>query len=101
MTRRLAPSFFENSTTHQNPLKSVRYEGFAGGLKKKVVVDILVVAFMSAENPQKFGEKVQNDILVVAFMSPENRGRPGLAWLRPLWLPHSLSVASTQTRAKV
>ena len=33
-------------------------------------------------------------LLVVAFMSAENRGRPGPA---PLWLPHSLSVASTQT----
>ena len=33
-------------------------------------------------------------LLVVAFMSAENPGRPGPA---PLWLPHSLSVASTQT----
>ena len=78
VTRRLAPSFFEIWATHQNPLKSVRYEGFAGGLKKKVVVDILVVAFMSAENPA--------------------RPRPGQAWpgCAPLWLPHSLSVASTE-----
>ena len=74
VTRRLAPSFFEIWATHQNPLKSVRYEGFAGGLKKKVVVDILVVAFMSPENRGRPGPA---------------RPRPGLAWLRP-------SVAATQ-----
>ena len=66
------PVIFRKFGEVERPLKSVRYEGFAGGLKKKVVVDILVVA----------------------FMSPENGGRPGPAPARPgLAAP---SVAATQ-----
>ena len=65
--REACPVIFSNSSIFNRTLKMARYEGFAGGLKKKM------------------GSGV-----------PGSQCRPEPAWAGPLWLPHSLSVASTE-----